>query len=226
MKSNVEKRNQGCFTLIELLVVIAIIAILASMLLPALNQAREKAKSISCVNNLKQIGQALKFYQGDNNDYYPYAALSNGKDDYVWSYILYDNYLPSAGVYKCPSDTTKRAAGYQFEGPRSYNATSRFPNWGYYGVFRYNHAAASLYKVTKVKKPASMITNFELVSQYGDIHTSNGSYFNMTSSNFNDKVAGFIMPHSNSSMNILMLDGHTENFRRNDFVYSQFNTEL
>ncbi len=101
--------NRRFFTIIELLLVIAIIAILASMLLPALNTARSKAKSISCSSNLNQLGKAHMLYAGDNNDYIPPFNNQLGMDG-DWWYELLSHYVHeedfTRGVWACPECVT------------------------------------------------------------------------------------------------------------------------
>jgi len=123
---SVIRHSDKNFTLIELLVVIAIIAILAGMLLPALAQARNKAKAINCISNLKQWGVACQMYSVDWEYFPPVYNSSNGANDntvywcgkryaadgkYVQSEGILGSYV-SKGVERCPSfaDYTKAGA--------------------------------------------------------------------------------------------------------------------
>ena len=208
-----EKTFANAFTLIELLVVIAIIAILAALLLPALNNARERSKAIACLSQMKQLGISFHSYLMDCNEYYPPLIHKSGEVKSIWPYYMQiTGYIHEPALFLCPShvsmpkttcdvirmknkDTSSACQSI------SYGMNNQIGHSSLYGATEYPYLPSA--KATEIKKPSATI----LLGETYYLNAPERGYYVLGP--YRTGEALLRADHNGkTSLNILWVDGH------------------
>lgn len=206
MKARCKPLKNNGFTLIELLVVIAIIAILASLLLPALKNAKESARTSTCKCNLRQFGLAVVEYSGEYSTWLPFSQAGGSLWDYqLMPYVNYPQSLSQAmarqnlSIFHCPSGKWKDSWSSLY---------SIYMRRGY--SFNTNMAYTTGCMAGKISSPGKTVTIAD--SSYEDAYNNSEgwTFAGSTNCEFIDKYgySKYLSYRHSSRINILFADGH------------------
>ena len=191
------------FTLIELIIVISIIAILASMLLPALNRVRSRARDIQCIGNLKQVAQGVRMYLDAYQEYFycPYTATNYNTFPYWNNILIRENFLETDQVLFCPSQKPSQ---------RNFFRT--------YGAYYVNSGGTSSYPALSLKNSLYARTGYSKIWMAGCCYSIGAKDVIYRMYSFDNASENFGRPHliHGERTNAFYLDGHVASRGRLD----------